>query len=1059
MPAAYTPWDYLIVTASNERQSESYREQLKARTELGFLSEIGHVLVVPDPGGRRVGSGGSTLICLLEVLRRELPEPMRNDPDSWVEALRKLRILIVHAGGDSKRLPPYGPSGKIFVPVPGESDHTLSYTIFDRQVPIYLALPPNRPSAGQVVIATGDVLLDFDPKRVRFDFPGITGLGSLSSPEQASKHGVFCPGIGSEVRLFLQKPTPEEQRRAGAIDRHGRSVLDIGVMSLDAESCVRLLQLLDLKPDSSGELQPTALETGPFSAVGFNFYREICCGLGREGTERHFLESCRLGGSSLSDETLGEIYRAIRDIPFHLCHVPHCRFMHFGTLKQLITTGHDLISLDQGFSARQQLLEMNNSCSSEGMLSGVDGWVEGCRVSAPLHLDGNNVLVGADIVSPLTLPQGACLDIVEGTSRSGKPVEFVRWYGIEDLFSPTLEQGGTYSNRPLREWLEAVGITESDVWSSDVPEAKRSLWSAQLFPAVEPGSEFSQWLWMYAPESADETQRKAWLEADRYSCAEIAFLADYPRFHSRRMVNRAEELKRQVGRLFRFSSGFSAAELTLLMAQESEAGRIQIISSVLDYAYKSLVLEEGASGLDQLDLCRILHTMGTAICQTAQQVDWDVPVERIRVELDEEIATWIGLGDLDAAPSGFLAWGKQLQERAFWTLGQTIVASSREAVGLPRSVLRSDEIVWGRAPARLDLGGGWSDTPPYALERGGCVINAAVDLNGQPPIHAYARILDQPEIRIASIDHSTRVTIRTLEELTDYNVRIDGFSLAKAALALSGFSPEWGSWPAGVTTLEQVLKHFGGGIELTTLAAIPSGSGLGTSSIMGAVLMSVLNRVLGAELDQRELFNKVLQLEQELTTGGGWQDQIGGVVGGVKVIRTEPGLIPSPRISFVTDDLLCPSSNGHQTLLYYTGIRRMAKNILKDVVGDYLNRDRASAVTLRRIHALPEAVSDALSRRDGPAFGKLIDVAWRLNNKLDPGSTTPEVESILGRVQPHLWGAKLLGAGGGGFLLLVCKSSQDANQVRQTLESDPPNDRARFFQFGINYQGLVVTVC
>ena len=61
---------------------------------------------------------------------------------------------------------------------------------------------------------------------------------------------------------------------------------------------------------------------------------------------------------------------------------------------------------------------------------------------------------------------------------------------------------------------------------------------------------------------------------------------------------------------------------------------------------------------------------------------------------------------------------------------------------------RSDEIVWGRAPARLDLAGGWTDTPPYALERGGTVLNAAVLLNAQPPVHVYA-VTPEPMIRVA----------------------------------------------------------------------------------------------------------------------------------------------------------------------------------------------------------------------------------------------------------------------------------------------------------------------
>ena len=78
----------------------------------------------------------------------------------------------------------------------------------------------------------------------------------------------------------------------------------------------------------------------------------------------------------------------------------------------------------------------------------------------------------------------------------------------------------------------------------------------------------------------------------------------------------------------------------------------------------------------------------------------------------------------------------------------------------PRNALRKDETVWGRAPARLELGGGWTDTPPYTLEFGGEVLNTAINLNGQAPIHCYGRVIDEPVIRIFSIDTGLHVEIR-----------------------------------------------------------------------------------------------------------------------------------------------------------------------------------------------------------------------------------------------------------------------------------------------------------
>jgi len=117
---------------------------------------------------------------------------------------------------------------------------------------------------------------------------------------------------------------------------------------------------------------------------------------------------------------------------------------------------------------------------------------------------------------------------------------------------------------------------------------------------------------------------------------------------------------------------------------------------------------------------------------------------------------------------------------------------------------------------------------------------------------------------------------------------------------------------------------------------------------------------------------------------------------------------------------------------------------------------------MRVLHHLREiapAVAEAMARKDMAEFGALIDQVWRLNKRLDPDSSNAAIEAMLDRVRPRIHGAKLLGAGGGGFLRLVCKSPSDAQRVRDDLESEPPNDRARFFDFSVSDAGLNVSVC
>ncbi len=1054
------PWDYLIVTASNAAQAQAYERQLDLRRRLGLLAGAGEVLVEPDPGGKRVGSGGSTLCCIAAVLGRRLAGPaLAAGPEAWLEVLRTLRILIVHAGGDSRRLPAYGPCGKIFVPVPGESDSAVPVTLFDRQLPTYLALPPGPENAGQIVVTAGDVLLSFDADAVSFDSPGMTGLACRAEPQQARGHGVYCPGEDGRVRLYMQKPSPDAQRQAGAIDRYGQSLLDIGVLSFDAATAVRMLRAFEVAARPDGRLAWSDEMGMRIESAGLDIYREVCCAMGDEITPEIYRAAIKAGGSAWDNATLGKLLESLSASQFCVRVLPQCGFLHFGATRQIISSGLDLLQSDHGVSSLRTHLSVNND-DAGGQVSGERSWVEGCRIRADVHLGGENVLVGVDVDEPLSLPPGVCLDVLAGANRLGRPTWFVRCYGVDDTFKDAAGQGATLFGMPIEDWLTVMQAGPEDIWPAAVAGQERTLWDARLFPAVAGAGDYGAWLWLAAPAGASDRQRDRWRQADRYSLSEIANLADHAAFHARRRHIRAKEICRSLRRMFRNDSGFSAAELACVLADADD--RAELAAHLLAEA-QWICDDHAAAGASSagFGFSRIMYSLALAAESLAGREDAELSgfLPGLDRAMTPAARTWLETLDLALRAGQTVGqWTSRAKAAAFRQVNLTIVASGQVRRPLPQSAMRTDEIVWGRAPARLDLGGGWSDTPPYSLEWGGCVLNAAVNLNGQPPIQVYGRVIGEPVIRIGSIDLGTRIEVADLDDLLGFGLAQGEYALAKAALAISGFSPDSAQWK-GEPTLREMLERFGGGIELTTLAAVPKGSGLGTSSIIGAVILAVVNRLMGREMTQRELFHGVLRLEQALTTGGGWQDQVGGAVGGVKVVTTRPGLVPDPSIHYVPADVLDPKANDGCTLLYYTGITRLAKNILQNVVARYLARDRAAMATLREIHAMGHRVADAMARKDLPAFGRLLAEAWRQNKQLDPDSSNDRIEEMLARLGPYIHGAKLLGAGGGGFLLMVCRSAADAHAARRMLEADPPNERSRFFDFDINHAGCEMSVC
>jgi len=525
-------WDYLVLTASNASQARAYEAQIRLRRQAGLLPSVRQVMVAEDPGGRRVGSGGATLLALEKILSLEA------DSASTAETvLRRLRILIVHAGGDSMRLPAYGPCGKIFVPIPGRGGEPLPLALFDRLLPAFLQLPAPPPGQGQVVVAAGDALLLWDAARLSLERQGITLLGAEATPQEASRHGVCCIGRERKFSLYLQKPSVEEQERSGAIGPTGASVLDVGVMSIDAAAAVALLRAFASQP---GQGDPFVLAPrAPLWAArgGLDLYREICCALGSQASLDHYVRSVRSSGSQWPGQELERLFPVLHAIPACVQVLPHCRFLHFGSTRQLIESGLALVGLDSGAAPCDTILSINNTFGPAGVIRGECSWVEGCRIHATLELSERNVVVGVDVDSPLRLPAGACLDILAGTSRGGTTVWFVRPYGLEDTFKDPASQGASFCGTPLLEWIAAVGLRPEQVWEPASGDAQRTLWNARVFPAESSPDAFQRWLWMYDPAGATAKQKQDYLRADRYSAAEIAWLADQEAFIGRRMEN------------------------------------------------------------------------------------------------------------------------------------------------------------------------------------------------------------------------------------------------------------------------------------------------------------------------------------------------------------------------------------------------------------------------------------------------------------------------------------------------------------------------------------------
>ena len=230
-------WDICVLTASDERQAEMYRRQLDWRREGGLLPHGMQTLVLPDPGGRRIGSGGATLNALAQVAGL-----VAESDSGRLETLQ--RVLLIHSGGDSKRLPHCSAAGKLFARVPRVLPDGRASTIFDEFLIGLSGLATQLPPG--VLIASGDVLLVFDHLQLSGAFrrPGVIGVAAAVEAEMGRNHGVYVSGDGGHrVHAYLHKPSAEELARWEAVNDDGTVQIDTGLVWLDAPTAEKFVAL------------------------------------------------------------------------------------------------------------------------------------------------------------------------------------------------------------------------------------------------------------------------------------------------------------------------------------------------------------------------------------------------------------------------------------------------------------------------------------------------------------------------------------------------------------------------------------------------------------------------------------------------------------------------------------------------------------------------------------------------------------------------------------------------------------------------------------------------
>ncbi|MFZ4575547.1 MAG: fucose pyrophosphorylase domain-containing protein, partial [Phycisphaerales bacterium] len=431
----------VVLTASGDSQAAGYRAELNARRARGLLPHGVEFHVVPDPGGRRVGSGAATCVAIQTVARAHGLPPAR--------LVENRRVLILHSGGDARRLPAYAAQGKVFLPLPRSDERGAGFALFDLLLQDLAS--PTLGEGGRLVIAAGDLYLALARQPLNLGGDDFVGVAFRGTADTGTRHGVYVAYAEGHIETFLQKPTLEYAAASRAIDPEGFVLVDTGVVSLSSRG--------------TGAMLHAALAGGKNSLVSLaidgrspplDLYEHILIGLLSNSTPAEFADT--LGANPAHAAALRALKSSLASLTCRVRVAPHSRFLHVGTTREMLER------LGPGFAEDPKPGGLVfNSIAHAGISAKGSYVVESCELRRRPKLDGDNVLVGVPSVynNALHLRKGLGLVVL--------PISTDRWsaivFGDRDDFKTTFVKGGTFLNRPF-----GTAIDEAS-----------TLWNAPLF--------------------------------------------------------------------------------------------------------------------------------------------------------------------------------------------------------------------------------------------------------------------------------------------------------------------------------------------------------------------------------------------------------------------------------------------------------------------------------------------------------------------------------------------------------------------------------------------------
>nr|XP_027109609.1 bifunctional fucokinase/fucose pyrophosphorylase [Coffea arabica] len=546
-PTRVPTWDAIVLTAASPHQAHLYHWHLNRGKRIGRIAPSTLTLAVPDPHGHRIGSGAATLHALLALAQHyyTLNSPVEITTSSnsistetnvglkdgvpslaFVELLAKKHILLLHAGGDSKRVPWANPMGKIFLPLPylasDDQDGPVPL-LFDHILAIASCARQAFKNEGGLLTMTGDVLPCFDASSLVLPDDASCIVTVPNTLDIASNHGVVVASKSvlsdenfaiSLVENLLQKPSLKELVDHQAILDDGRTLLDTGIIAVRGKAWMDLVRLAYSSQPMISELLESKKE--------MSLYEDLVAAW--VPGKHKWLQMRPLGEELVSK--LG------KQSMFSYC-AYDLLFLHFGTsnevLDHLSETGSRLVGRRHLSSIPATTVSdiaasaiILSTQIASGVSIGEDSMVYDSCISRGVQIGSQCIVVGvhlpaadspvAEDSSKFCLPDRHCLWEVPLIGYTEKVIVYC---GLHDNPKNSFQKDGTFSfqkdgtfcGKPWNKVLGDLGLQDTDLWSSEGTQEK-CLWNAKIFPIRLPLVKELTELWDFGIQTYDASQKE-----------------------------------------------------------------------------------------------------------------------------------------------------------------------------------------------------------------------------------------------------------------------------------------------------------------------------------------------------------------------------------------------------------------------------------------------------------------------------------------------------------------------------------------------------------------------